>query len=293
MIKSMTAFSRVEQTVDHFSSIIEIRSYNSRYLDVVARITRGYLILEDRIKSMISKKVTRGRIEINVQIEDNLDETLEFDLDTGRAKAYHEVLLKLKNLCNIKTEVGLDFLAGTTGIITHKEKERDMDACWHVVEKCLAKAIEDLNHMRSREGTNIATDMAKRIDYIEKSLIQIRDKSDDLLDYYQKRLKERIGSLAKGIVELEPARIAQEAAFLADKSDISEEIIRVESHLEQFREISNSEDSSGRKLNFLLQELNREFNTIGSKTEKAHISHIVVDVKSELEKIREQVQNVE
>ncbi|MBT8349619.1 MAG: hypothetical protein KJO26_00050, partial [Deltaproteobacteria bacterium] len=198
MIRSMTAFSRVEKTVDHFSSIIEIRSYNSRYLDVVMRITRGYLILEDRIKSMISKKVTRGRIEINVQIEDNLDETLEFDLDTGKAKAYHEVLLKLKDLCNIKTEVGLDFLAGATGIITHKEKERDMDACWHVVEKCLAKAIEDLNYMRSREGTNIATDMAKRIDYIEKSLIQIRDKSDDLLDYYQKRLKERIGSLTKG-----------------------------------------------------------------------------------------------
>lgn len=293
MIKSMTGFSRVEKTVDHFSSIIEIRSYNSRYLDVVIRITRGYLILEDRIKSMVSKRVTRGRIEINVQIEDNLDETLEFDLDTEKAKAYHEVLLKLKDLCNIKTEVGLDFLAGTTGIITHKEKERDMDACWHVVKKCLAEAIDDLNNMRNREGINIAADMAKRIDYIARSLIQIKDKSDDLLDYYQKRLKERIGSLTKGIVELEPARIAQEAAFLADKSDISEEIIRVESHLEQFREISKSEDSSGRKLNFLLQELNREFNTIGSKTEKARISHIVVDVKSELEKIREQVQNIE
>jgi uncharacterized protein (TIGR00255 family) len=293
MIKSMTAFSRAEKTVDHFSSIIEIRSYNSRYLDVVTRISRGYLMLEDKIKSMISRKINRGRIEINVQIEDNLDEIVEFDLDTDRAKAYHEILLKLRDLCNIKTEVGLDLLAGTTGIITHKEKERDIDTCWQVVEQCLTKAIDDLNKMRCREGNSIAADIAKRIDIIEKSLFEIQDKSEDLVDDYRRRLEERIGSLTKGIVELEPARIAQEAAFLADKSDISEEILRVESHLNQFREISNSQGSSGRKLNFLLQELNREFNTIGSKTERAHISHIVVDVKAELEKIREQVQNVE
>ena len=293
MIKSMTAFSRTENTKDNFSTIIEIRSYNSRHLDIAMRVSRGYMFLEDRIKGLISDKVNRGRIEINVQIEDNLAETLEFDIDTNRAKAYHDVLLKLKDLCNIKTGVSLDFLAGTTGIITHKEEERDIDACWLVVKKCLTEAIEDLNEMRSREGIIIATDMAKRINYIEKCLIQIENQSHDLLNIYQKRLKERIGSLTRGIVEIEPGRIAQEAAFLADKSDISEEVLRVESHLKQFHEISNSPESSGRKLNFLLQELNREFNTMGSKTEKAHISHIVVDVKSELEKIREQVQNVE
>ena len=145
--------------------------------------------------------------------------------------------------------------------MTQKKKPTKKDVQKHMPdpeelarELASAEAIDDLNNMRNREGINIAEDMAKRIDYIERSLIQIKDKSDDLLDYYQKRLKERIGSLTKGIVELEPARIAQEAAFLADKSDISEEIIRVESHLEQFREISKSEDSSGRKLNFLLQE---------------------------------------
>ncbi|MBW2606785.1 MAG: DUF1732 domain-containing protein [Deltaproteobacteria bacterium] len=147
--------------------------------------------------------------------------------------------------------------------------------------------------MRSKEGNFIAADITKRLDYIENCLTQIKDKSHDLLAYYQQRLKERIDSLTKGIVEIELGRIAQEAAFLADRSDISEEIVRAASHLKQFRDIADSEESSGRKLNFLLQELNREFNTMGSKTEKAHISHIVVDVKSELEKIREQVQNVE
>ena len=293
MIKSMTAFSRAENIKDNFSTIIEIRSYNSRYLDIAMRVSRGYLLLEDKIKGMISEKVNRGRIEINVQIKGNLDEKLEFDVNTDRAKAYHEVLMKLKSLCNIETEVSLELLAATNGIITHEEAEKDVDACWFVVKKCLAEAIDDLNKMRSKEGNFIAADITKRLDYIENCLTQIKDKSHDLLAYYQQRLKERIDSLTKGIVEIELGRIAQEAAFLADRSDISEEIVRAASHLKQFRDIADSEESSGRKLNFLLQELNREFNTMGSKTEKAHISHIVVDVKSELEKIREQVQNVE
>jgi len=293
MIKSMTAFSRAEKTKDNFSTTVEIRSYNSRYLDITMRVSRGYLILEDRIKGMISEKVNRGRIEVNVQIKGDFDETVVFDVDTAKAKAYHEALVQLKELCNIKPEVSLDLLAATSGIIIQAEREKDIDACWFVVKKCLAEAIDDLNTMRSREGDFIFGDITKRLDYIENCLTQIKDKSHDLLDFYQQRLKERIASLTKGIVEIEPGRVAQEAAFLADKSDISEEIVRAASHLKQFRDITNSEESSGRKLNFLLQELNREFNTMGSKTEKVHISHIVVDVKSELEKIREQVQNVE
>ncbi|MBA7549755.1 hypothetical protein ES705_42250 [subsurface metagenome] len=293
MIKSMTAFSRAEKTKDNFSTTIEIRSYNSRYLDIAMRVSRGYLFLEDRIKGMISEKVNRGRIEVNVQIKGDFDETVVFDVDTAKAKAYHEALVQLKDLCNIKPEVSLDLLAGASGIVTPAEKEKDIDSCWFVVKECLAEAIDDLNKMRSREGDFISGDITKRLDYIENCLTKIKDKSCDLLAYYQQRLKERIASLTKGIVEIEPGRVAQEAAFLADKSDISEEIVRAESHLKQFSDIANSEESSGRKLNFLLQELNREFNTMGSKTEKAHISHIVVDVKSELEKIREQVQNVE
>jgi len=289
MIKSMTAFSRAEKTKDNFSTTIEIRSYNSRYLDITIRVSRGYLLLEDRIKGIISEKVNRGRIEVNVQIKGDFDETVVFDVDTAKAKAYHEAMVQLKDLCNIKPEVSLDLLAGASGIVTQADKEKDIDACWFVVKECLVEVIDDLNKMRSREGDFIAADITKRLDYIENSLTQIKDKSHDLLANYQQRLKERIVSLTKGIVEIEPGRIAQEAAFLADKSDISEEIVRAASHLKQFRDIANSEESSGRKLNFLLQELNREFNTMGSKTEKAHISHMVVDVKSELEKIREQV----
>ena len=289
----MTAFSRAEKTENNFSTIIEMRSYNSRYLDIVTRVSRGYLLLEDRIKGMISEKVNRGRVEINAQIKSDSDETVAFIVDEVKAKSYHKAMMQLKKLCSIKDEGSLDLLATVNGMITQAGTERDIDCCWQVVKKCLAEALDDLNKMRSKEGEFIAQDITKRLDYIENCLTQIKDMSCDLLDYYQRRLKERLVSLTKGIVEIEPGRVAQEAAFLAEKSDISEEIVRSASHLKQFRDIVNSTEPSGRKLNFLLQEFNREFNTMGSKTEKAHVSHIIVDVKSELEKIREQVQNVE
>jgi len=147
--------------------------------------------------------------------------------------------------------------------------------------------------MRKTEGDFIAGDFIKRLDYIEKAMAEIEEKSGSLLPYYQERLKERISALTRGIVDIDPGRISQEAAMLADRSDISEEIVRAKSHIGQFRAITDAEEPSGRKLNFLLQEFNREFNTMGSKTGNADVSHIIVNVKSELEKIREQVQNVE
>jgi uncharacterized protein (TIGR00255 family) len=155
------------------------------------------------------------------------------------------------------------------------------------------EALNNLIEMRKKEGEFIALDITSRINRIEESVHLIEKESSDLLSHYQQRLKERIVDLTRGMVEIDLERITQEAAFLADKSDISEEIVRVASHIRQFLTIMKSAEPAGRKLNFLLQELHREFNTMGSKTEKAHVSHIVVEVKSELEKIREQLQNVE
>ena len=154
-------------------------------------------------------------------------------------------------------------------------------------------ALDDLETMRKNEGDFIAKDLKHRLKFIHACLKQIHKKSDGLLNEYQERLKERISSLTQDLVELDPTRIAQEAAHLADRSDISEEIVRAKSHLNQFNEIINAVEPAGRKLNFLLQELNREFNTMGSKIGNAEVAHIVIEVKSELEKIREQIQNVE
>lgn len=293
-MKSMTAFSRVEHTHEQLSVETEIRSYNSRYLDITPRIPQEYLPLEDRIRGLISEKVARGRVELKLRISDDSEEACAFEINEARATAYHDALVRLQKIFDdMEGKIPLDLLARVGGVIRPAEPDRDMEACWPPIAACVTEALNNLDKMRKTEGDFIAKDFTARLDAIENWLCQIEKASDGLLLYYQERLKERVAALTKGMTEIDPGRIAQEAAFLADKSDISEEIIRVRSHIGQFHTIMASEESGGRKLNFLLQEFNREFNTMGSKTGNANVSHLVVTVKSELEKIREQVQNME
>jgi len=292
-MKSMTAYAISESTKDQLTVSVEIRSYNSRYLDISLRAPHGYLCLEDKIKSMISDNVSRGRIEIKLQIIDDSENAYVFDIDEPKALAYINVLSKLKNKLNVNTDISLDLLVNSGGVIKSVETSKDMDICWDSIKTCLSTALDDLNAMRKKEGNFITKDFTNRLNFIEKSIGQIKKDSGNLLSHYQERLKERINTLTQGMIDIEPARIAQEAAFLADRSDISEEIVRVESHIKEFRAIMHSEEAAGRKLNFLLQEFGREFNTMGSKAGNSNVSHIIVAVKSELEKIREQVQNIE
>ncbi len=292
MVKSMTAFSAVEKTENGLTVNVEIRSYNNRHLDINLRIPQRYLALEDRMKALISENVARGRIEVRLVIKEVSDDAYEFEINEPKALAFHKALVHLRDKFDIGTDISLDHMTGS-GIIRPVEIKKDLDACWPFLKECISKATDNLNNMRIKEGDFIAKDIFGRIDYIEKSLDQIEKDSEGLLLHYQERLKERISQLTRGVVETDSGRIEQEAAFLADRSDISEEIVRVRSHVKQYREIMNSKEPSGRKLNFLLQELNREFNTMGSKTGNTDVSHTIVEVKSELEKIREQVQNVE
>ncbi|MDM8525183.1 YicC/YloC family endoribonuclease [Desulfococcaceae bacterium HSG8] len=293
MIKSMTAFSRAEKIGENLAVSTEMRSYNSKYLDIALRIPRSYLSLEDRIKGLISEKLSRGRIDIRVVIKDDTEDACAFEVNETKATAYHNALVRLKELFNIDTEISLHFLAGIGGVIRPAETERNTDICWPLIRDCVSEALENLDAMREKEGNFIAQDFINRLDYTEACTDQIEAESGSILSHYQERLKERIAALTKGIAEIDPGRIAQEAAFLADKSDISEEVVRARSHIIQFRSVVNSDEPSGRKLNFLLQEMNREFNTMGSKAGNADLSHIIVNIKSEIEKIREQVQNVE
>jgi uncharacterized protein (TIGR00255 family) len=293
MMKSMTAYARAEKTKKKFNVLTEIRSYNSRYLDIALRIPHGYTALEEKIKSLVAEKVARGRIEINLQINDDSDEAYAFEVNISKARAYYESLVRLKDQLDLNSEISIEFIVREGGVVRPAEYARDMEAVGSVVADCINAAMVELIAMRQKEGDFIALDISRRINDIEKSVYQIEKESSDLLFYYQQRLKDRIAVLTKGMVEIDSDRIVQEAAFLADKSDISEEVVRATSHLKQFLTIMDSKEPAGRKLNFLLQELNREFNTMGSKTEKAGVSHMVVEVKSELEKIREQLQNVE
>jgi len=293
MLKSMTAYAKSEKTQEKFTVLIEIRSYNSRYLDISLRIPHGYLSLEEKIKTLIAGKVARGRIEVNLQVREDSAEAYAFEIDTPKARAYYDSLVQLKDKFNINSKISIDLLVNGGGIIKPAEFGFDMEACWPVFEDCINEALDNLIAMRKKEGDFLEADIAARLDGIEESVDQIQKESRDLLSHYQQRLKDRIAALTKGIIEIDPDRIIQEAAFLADRSDISEEIVRAASHIKQFRTIMNSEKPAGRKLNFLMQELNREFNTMGSKTDNINVSHIIVAVKADLEKIREQLQNVE
>lgn len=293
MIHSMTAYAKAENIDDELAVSVEIRSYNSRHLDIVLRTPHGYHLLEEKIKRLIEKRVVRGRIEVSLKISEKSDESYEFEINIPKAKAYHDCLVQLKDQFNIHSEIPIELLASQGGVIKPAEINRDMDACWTVVEDCLDAAMDNIIAMRKQEGDFIAKDILDRLELIEGSINQIEKESSDLLFHYQKHLMDRITMLTKGLVDIEPERIAQEAAFLADKSDISEEIVRVKSHLKQFREIIHAAEPAGQKLTFLLQEFRREFNTVGSKTEKVNISRTVIEVKAELEKIREQLQNVE
>lgn len=293
MIKSMTGFARSEKENERISVMTEVRSYNSKYLDLNLRIPHDYLCFEERIKGLFTGKMSRGRIEVKIELRDKNNRIREFEIDEDKATAYYNALMRLKGILQISTEIPIEIIAGAEGVIKPAEVETDTESEWPLISDCLNEAMERIDEMRIKEGEYITRDFINRFDNIGRSLSRIEEESRDLPIYYQERLKERISALTRDTVGPDAGRIAQEAAFLADRCDISEEIVRARSHISQFYLIMNSGEPAGRKMNFLLQELNREFNTIGSKTEKSIVSHAVVDVKSEIEKIREQVQNIE
>ena len=293
MITSMTAYAKAEERTSNLTADVEIRTYNSRHLDFSLRVPHGYNLIEEKIKSLIAARMTRGRVELKLIIKDESEDSYAYDINTSKAQAYCNALKTLADKNNISDPVSISILAGIQGIITPANVEIDMDRQWAVIEKCISTALDSLLDMRQTEGDFLKKDFQTRLAFIESSLQKIEADSANLIPLYQERLKERIKKLTDGIIEIDESRIIQEAAIIADKSEISEEIVRAKSHIQQFNEIMAADEPGGRKLNFLLQEFNREFNTMGSKTGKADVAHIIVDVKAELEKMREQIQNVE
>lgn len=289
----MTAFSQATETCCSITADVTIRSYNSRHLDIVCYCPESCQVFEEDIKKIIAKTQTRGRIEIKLLIQDEAEDLNQFEVDMAKAASYFKALTKIKEELNLSDNISVDNIISARNVIVPSKKKLDAKNLWAAVEPSIETAITLLDLMRKEEGRNLYSDLTQRIDYIEKSVTQIEEDAREMPLIYKNRLMEKISYLTADAEGLDPVRISQEAAILADKSDVSEEIARLKSHIKQFREILDSDDSQGRKLNFLIQEFNREFNTIGSKAGKASLSHLVVDLKSELEKIREQVQNIE
>ncbi|SMC44548.1 TIGR00255 family protein [Desulfocicer vacuolatum DSM 3385] len=292
MIKSMTAFAEASHTVENITCDVEIRTYNSRHLDVALYLPRTFSRLEEGIKKQVGRYVARGRVEIRVSLEEQAEDTTVFQVDLPRAQGYFKALCALRDEFDLKDPVTLGHILEGREMIQVAENKTDADQVAAVLSQAVDMALGGLDRMRTAEGDNLSLDLLARVDDIEKRMDIVETDAQALPALYQKRLMERIEVLTAG-VEVDPVRLAQEAAVLADKSDISEEIVRVRSHIRQFRDIVAADEPGGRKLNFLIQEFNREFNTMGSKSGKAALSHTIVELKSELEKIREQIQNIE
>ena len=292
MIKSMTGFGRGEWQGEGKKLEVEIRSVNHRYCDISLRLPRKLNSLETQARNFLRQRISRGRVEVFVQAEESVPAGQRLDLDMDLARDYYLALKTLQENLGIPGQVQLETLAGFRDIFGRKEVEPDLAKEWESLQAALERALEGLEAMRRDEGRKLEEDFLARLSAVEHKAREIEEKAPLALRASRDRLAQRVQELSGG-VQIDEARLAQEVAFLADRSDITEELVRIGSHLNQFRDLLKRPEPAGRKLEFLLQEINREANTIGSKANDASIAHGVVEIKSELEKLREQIQNVE
>lgn len=292
MLNSMTGYGSGECVFRDGRIVVEVKSVNHRYLDISCKVPKMFFVRESDIKKVISSRFSRGHFDIFVLQDFDREDVREFELNLPLAQEYFSVLKELKDRLNLSGEIDLDLLAGIREIITTKKTEPDQGEGGKAFFTAINSALDSVERMRQTEGEALYTDFVKRLNSIEKLIVDIRDRSPHVLVYYKDRLAKRVEELIS-VSEVDTKRLNQEIAFLAERSDITEELVRIESHLKQFTLVMNMNEPVGRKLDFLFQEVNREVNTIASKANDAEISQNVVEVKSELEKIREQVQNIE
>jgi len=293
LVKSMTGYGSGEASNEQHHFLVEVRSVNNRYLEVAVRLPRQLQFCEEMIKKLVSGQISRGRVDIFVTMR-QASAAPALRVDESLALAYQKELQHLCDLCSLPGEqITLELIAGATGVFTLEAAEADNDKLKNLLVEAITAAMEQLVAMRTLEGSKLAADLLDRINLIATSVEAINERAPLALDEQRVRLKQRLEELLSGATPLDESRLAQEVAIMADKTSITEELVRLHSHLKQLADTLQSNQVVGRKLDFLIQELNREVNTIGSKTNDLTISNIVIDVKAELEKIREQVQNIE
>ncbi|MFO8165392.1 MAG: YicC/YloC family endoribonuclease [Desulfatiglandales bacterium] len=288
----MTAYGSAESLKDNFEFIVELRSVNYRYRDIIVRLPQSLQIFEEKIRAIVSSTVKRGRIEVSIQIKNNGDEGVQFELNRPLVKAYIKVFKELNEELECNQHIDPCFFSQLKDIIITKQDSMDIEYIWSDLEEVVNKAVRSMESMRINEGRALEKDCLERLNRIKEYIDEIRTRTMVIVESYRDKLIQKINKLIKPI-EVNEDRVLQEVALMADRSDITEELVRVESHLEQFRNFMNHDDVIGRKLDFLLQEINREVNTMGSKAADSFVSQHAVEIKSELEKLREQIQNVE
>ena len=291
MIKSMTGFGKNNLAINDRNYQVEIRSVNHRYLDINIKMPRQLTYLEEIIKKAISTKIKRGKIDVSISFENNSTEGRNVKINKEKLKMYIEQLRKLAEVENILSDIQVTEITKLPDVL-NINIDQDDDTIKQELLESVSIATDNLIEMKQAEGNKIAEDLIRRINYIEEKILKISELSTGLIEEYVVKLEERIKEILKTDI-IDKSRIAQEVVIYADKTSIEEEITRLKSHIIQFRNLLKEEEPVGKKIDFLIQEMNRETNTIGSKANNLDIVNGVIDIKTELENIREQIQNIE
>ncbi len=292
MLKSMTGYGRCEAVTEGKKILVEIKSVNHRYSDYNIKVQRHLGFLEDKIRKYVSQSITRGKVDVFLNVENFETADKEISLNKAMAKNYIDVLYQLRDEFGLADDITVANVARNSDIFQTERLEEDEEQLWISVRNVLDSALADFVAMREREGGRIEKDICERVEYMKTLAVQIEERSPQTVKEYSDRLYEKIREILDG-KQIDEARILTEVAIYADKVAVNEETVRLGSHFAEFYNIVNSGEPAGRKLDFLIQEINREVNTIGSKAGDIDIAKTVVTLKGEIEKLREQIQNIE
>ena len=292
MARSMTGFGRAGYTASGLDITVELKSVNHRYFEFTSRLPRGYMYLEEKLKSFCQQQISRGKLEVSVIIEDNGAGTAAVEANTALAEAYLNTVKGLSERLRVKNDVKMSSLMNIPELFTVKKQMLEEETVTSAVLAAAEEAMGSFIAMRDAEGEKLKADVLSRADEILRKVEYIEERSPETVTAYRQRLEQKIRELISD-VQVDEQRLLTETAVFADKVAVSEETVRLRSHIEQLRQLLDGGGPVGRKLDFIVQEMNREANTIGSKAQDIDIARTVVDIKSEIEKIREQIQNIE
>ena len=292
MIRSMTGYGGAKGTVQGLELSIELKSVNNRFLDTSVRLPRTYLFAEEAVKAAVQRHISRGKVDVFVTVESAGTQDVVVKVNEPLLRGYLAALQQVSVICGVPNDATAMSLSRMPDVLTVEKAETDQDAVAAAITEVLEQALGEYAAMREREGEKLREDIASRVDTIERLVTRVEEESPRTVADYKARLEQKMREVLE-TAGIEESRILTEAAIFADKVAVDEETVRLRSHMAQMREMLAGDKPVGRKLDFLVQEMNREANTIGSKCQNADIAHVVVDIKAEIEKIREQVQNIE
>ena len=294
MIRSMTGYGRSQNTVETMNITVELKSVNHRYFEFNSRVPRNYGFLDEKLKSYIGSRVSRGKVECYVSVENLEDDDVEILVNHSLAESYLGALKELaeRNDLSLRDDLAMSSLARYNDIFTVHKKEADEEKIWNAVKAVTEVAVDKFIFMRETEGNKLKNDILSRAELILEKVSVIEERSPETVKEYNDKLLARVNEFLSDI-QVDEQRLLTECAIFADKVAVAEETVRLRSHIDQLRQFLDSDEAVGRKTDFLVQEMNREANTIGSKAQDVTIARCVIDIKAEIEKIREQIQNIE